>query len=215
MFEDRAEAGHRLARALERFRGRKDTVVAGMVRGGVVVAAEVARDLGLPLEAVVVRKIGAPFNPELALGAVAAGGAFLDPAMIAMTGTTGEELERVRARAEAELAARQARFSPEWRPDLFAGRTVLLVDDGLATGASAIAALRAVRAAGAARTVLAVPVAAADSLQAVASEADEVTCLATPEPFQAVGAWYRDFGEVHDADVVSLLPAGSGTPYLT
>lgn len=204
-FHDRQDAGARLAGALDQLRDQPGVVILGMARGGVPVAAEVARALDAPLDVLVVRKLGAPGNPELALGAIAATGEHLDHGLVRATGTTSGQLEAIRRRERAELQRREASWR-SGRPALpLAGRTVVVVDDGLATGSSAIAALEAVRAQAPARLILAVPVAPPDSLEVVRSHADSVVCLETPEPFGAVGAWYDDFAQTEDSDVVRHL----------
>lgn len=221
MFRDRREAGQRLATALQHLRGTPGLLVLGMARGGVPVAAEVAEALRAPLDVLVVRKIGSPWNPELALGALTATGEFLDGDMVASTGTTAGQLAQVVARERGELARREGLYRAGRPSKPPGGRTVIVVDDGLATGASAIAALRTIQAQHPARLVLAVPVAARESLAAVRPHADEVVCLETPSPFRAVGAWYRHFGQTSDDEVRDCLaeadsrqtlhPAGSAS----
>lgn len=205
MFRDRREAGERLASALQHLRGAPGLLVLGMARGGVPVAAEVAEALRAPLDVLVVRKIGSPWNPELALGAMTAWGEFLDADMVTRTGTTTEQLAQVIGREREELLRREALYRTGRPPEPPGGRMVIIVDDGLATGASAIAALRTIRAQHPARLVLAVPVAPPESLAAVRPHADEVVCLETPSPFWAVGAWYRHFGQTSDDEVRACL----------
>ena len=205
MFRDRREAGERLASALQHLLGTPGLLVLGMTRGGVPVAAEVAEALRAPLDILVVRKIGSPRNPELALGALTAAGQFLDADMVARTGTTAEQLALVVARERGELARREGLYRAGRPAQPPGGRTIIVVDDGLATGASAIAALHTIRAQHPAHLVLAVPVAARDSLAAVRPHADEVVCLETPSPFGAVGAWYRHFGQTSDDEVRACL----------
>ena len=180
----------------------------GLARGGVVVAAEVARVLGAALDVVAVRKVGHPFEPEYALGAVAPG---IEPYIRSPDGIGDARLEW--ALSEAQVRAAQLdSVLHGGRPPLFlAGRAVVLVDDGLATGATMIAAARWARSRGAARVVCATPVAAADSLAAIAGEADEIVCLHERDDFGAVGFWYRDFPEVSDETVCRLLSAGRET----
>jgi predicted phosphoribosyltransferase len=192
--------------------------VLGIPRGGVIVAAEVARHLGAPLDVVVPRKIGAPHNPELGVGAIAPGVAVLDESMIARLGVDRAYLRREIGAQEAEIERRSAVYRGGRPPLDVAGRTVVVIDDGVATGGTAVASLRWARAHGAKRVVLAVPVAPAASLRRLAREADRIVVLETPEPFSAVGEWYRRFGQASDDDVVRCLtdagaggePAGSG-----
>lgn len=217
-FRDRADAGRALAGALQRYLGRPDTIVLGLPRGGVPVAGEVARALGLALDVLVVRKIGVPFQPELAMGAVASGGAVsVNHDVIRMTGVTAAQFERVRAREEAELHRREQVFRGNRPHPAVHGRTVIVVDDGLATGASMRAALMALRQLGAARLVVAVPVAPPDAAQRFAGACDEFVCVASPPGFAAVGQFYEQFGQTSDAEVRALLdraiaaPAEAGT----
>ena len=204
-FEDRKDAGRSLARRLSKYRG-EDGLVLGIPRGGVPVAAEVARALGAELDVVVARKLGAPGQEELAIGAVTAdGGEFVNEELVAALRVSDAYLARVRSEQTAEARRREARFR-HGRPALdVRGRVVLLVDDGLATGATMRAAARSVRKAGPAKLVIAVPVGAAETCEALQSEADEVVCPNTPEPFGAVGFFYRDFAATEDAEVERIL----------
>ncbi len=204
IFADRADAGARLAEALEDFRG-SDAVVLGVPRGGVVVAAEVARRLDLPLDVVVPRKIGAPRNPELGIGAVAPGVRVLDDRMIARLRVPGDYLEREIAAQEREIDRRSSAYRAGRSPVELDGRTAIVVDDGIATGGTAAAALRWARTRGAREAVLAVPVAPTAAVRRLAREADRIVVLDTPEPFTAVGEWYRRFGQTSDGEVVAAL----------
>jgi putative phosphoribosyl transferase len=172
----------------------------------VPVASEVARLLDAPLDVIVVRKLGVPFQPELGMGAVGEDGVrVLNHDVLRLAGIGAEELARVEARERAEVLARAARFRGD-RPRIeLAGRTVIIVDDGIATGGTARAALQVARAHGAARVVLAVPVAPPDTVQELSTDADEIICLETPELFFAIGQWYQDFSQVPDDQVVALL----------
>ena len=201
LFADRRDAGRVLARALETERGT-DAVVVGLARGGVVVAAEVAQALGLPLDVVAVRKVGHPWQPEYALGAVAPGGGVYvrDPG-----GLTEEELAVQIARAEANAAELDRTLHAGREPIPLTGRTCLLVDDGLATGATMIAAVRWARSRGATRVVAAVPVGARQSTALLRDEADAVVCPHELADLVAVGLWYRSFGQVGDLEVAALL----------
>ena len=207
-FEDRREAGRALAHVLQSL-GLKDPLVLALPRGGVPVAVEVARALAAPLDLLLVRKIGAPGQPELAVGAVAGlGGAtetLLDAGLVAATSAQASHIERETARALAELQRRRQRYLKGRPPAAVAGRQVIVVDDGLATGTTARAALGALRALKPAYVLLAVPVAPASALQGLAPLVDRLVCLWTPEPFFAVGAHYRDFRQVGDEEVLAAL----------
>jgi putative phosphoribosyl transferase len=184
------------------------TVVLALPRGGVPVGREVARALDVPLDVLVTRKIGYPLQPELGVGAVAEGGQpVFDSEMLARLGLTAAALRPVVTRERAELGRRIAAYRGDRPAPAVRGRDVVVVDDGLATGVTARAALRAVRAAGADRIVLAVPVAAPSSAMAMLAEADLVVILAAPPSFRAVGEWYQSFGQLTDSDVVRLLAA--------
>ncbi len=210
IFADRAEAGGRLAEALAGRVG-DGTVVLAIPRGGVVVGEVVARTLGAPLDVVVPRKVGAPGNPELGLGAVAPGVRVLDPRMIGLLHVSDAYLEREIAAQEAEIARREHAYRDGGPGSDVAGRVAIVVDDGVATGGTAVAALRWARSRGATRVILAVPVAPAASLERLRAEADEVVVLATPDPFFAVGEWYRDFEQTSDTEVVAALARSAGS----
>jgi putative phosphoribosyl transferase len=209
IFADRADAGTRLAEAL-RHLGPKAIVLA-IPRGGVIVGDVVARELGVRLDVVVPRKVGAPGNPELAIGAVAPGVRVLDPRMIRALGVSERYLEREIESQEAEIERRQRAYRGGRPPQPIPGRVAIVVDDGVATGSTAIAALRWARAQGAERVVLAVPVAPPQTIERLWAEADEVVALETPQPFLAVGEWYRDFDQTTDEQVVSALARSAGT----
>ena len=205
-FADRAEAGRQLAERLGEYAGRDDVVVLGLPRGGVPVAAEVARALGAPLDVFLVRKLGVPGREELAFGAIALGGArVLNGDVVAMLGIDEDTIEAVARREQTELERRAEAYRGSTEPPDVRGRTAMLVDDGLATGASMRAAVEAVRALGPERVVVAVPAAAAETCSRLARHVDQVVCLLTPEPFFAVGMWYRDFSETSDDDVRAAL----------
>ena len=205
IFRDRYDAGRRLAARLEGYRGA-DPVVVAMPRGGVPVAAEVARSLGAPLDIVVVRKVGAPRNPEFAIGAVAEGGVrVISERAVRTAGIGPEQLESLVERSEHELAEQASRFRGANPPLVLEERTAILVDDGLATGRSALAAIASLRHRGAASVVLAVPVAASSSLLRLVSHADAIVVVEQPLDLWAVGAWYDDFSAVSDEEVARLL----------
>lgn len=199
-FSDRVDAGRRLAAALDAWR-ESDAVVLGIPRGGVVVAAEVARALGLALGVAVVRKLGAPSREEYAVGAIAEGVRIVDPDAMRFSHVSARQLADVEERERAELLRREDLFAGS--RDV-AGRTAIIVDDGVATGSTATAACRAVRAQGAARIVLATPVAPA-RWHPDASDVDEYVCLVSPRDFWAVGPFYDDFTQTSDREVVRLL----------
>ena len=203
-FADRREAGQRLADSLATLRG-EPVIVLGIPRGGVVVAAEVARALDAPLDVVVPRKVGAPGNPELGLGAVAPGVSVLDERLIRDLGVPRSYLEQEIAAQEREIERRTAAYRGDRPPVELDGKTAVVVDDGVATGGTAVAALRWAKYAGARRVVLAVPVAPRQAMAGLAEEADDVVVLGTPEPFYAVGQWYDRFDQVSDDEVVRLL----------
>ena len=203
MFRDRREAGAKLASAL---RPLASSVVMGLPRGGVVVAAEVAKALGMPLDIVLVRKLGAPGEPELGVGAIAEGGIeVLNTELIDLLGITDAALDRERERQQLELKRRNRLYRSRREPLQVANRQVILIDDGLATGVTATAAARSLRARGASSVVLAVPVGAPQAVRDLSSEVDEVVCLERPVLFRAVGQWYEDFRQTTDAEVLQCL----------
>jgi len=206
-FTDRSDAGRRLASQLLHLRG-EDVVVLGLPRGGVPVAAEVARALNAPLDVIVVRKLGVPFQPELGMGAIGEGDVrIVNPEVVAITHVTDAEIAAVEKRERAELERRARRFRGDRRRTPLIGRTAVIIDDGIATGSTARAACQVAKAQGAARVVLAAPVAPPSACAALAADADEVICLETPRHFMAIGEWYQDFSQTSDAEVISLLRA--------
>ncbi|ARP69445.1 phosphoribosyl transferase [Streptomyces pluripotens] len=205
MFTDRLEAGQRLAARLEYLRGQ-DLVVLGLPRGGVPVAAAVADALDAPLDICLVRKLGAPYQPELGLGAIGEDGVrVLNQEVMSATGVTQAQLTRVEEDERRVLERRAARYRGAISPVPVAGRTAVVVDDGVATGSTARAACRIARARGAARIVLAVPVAPPDFARRLGGDADELVCLDTPRYFSAVGQFYADFAQVDDEEVIACL----------
>jgi putative phosphoribosyl transferase len=205
-FADRSDAGRRLAERLTQYAGRDDVVVLGLPRGGVPVAFEVARSLGVPLDVFVVRKLGVPGHEELAMGAIASGGVrVLNADVLAATLVPPEAVEAVAARELERVESQERAYRGERQPIDVHGRVVILVDDGLATGATMRAAVAALRDRGAGRIVVAVPTAPIETCEALRREVDEILCALTPDPFMAVGLWYRDFAPVSDEQVRELL----------
>lgn len=210
IFRDRRHAGRILAARCTAYAGRDDVVVLALPRGGVPVGFELARALDAPLDVFLVRKLGVPGHPELAMGAIASGGVrVLDPRLISDLRISPDAIERVAVTERRELERREREYRAGYPPIDLAGRTVLLVDDGLATGSSMRAAIQAVRRLAPARVVVAVPVAPSDTARALADVADEVICAAEPERFWAVGGFYQDFEQTSDAEVRALLEQAS------
>jgi putative phosphoribosyl transferase len=211
-FENRSDAGRRLARALTQYRAAHPVVLA-LPRGGVVVAAEVAAALDAPFDLLLVRKLGAPGQPELAMGAVADGGAVVrNEELLAAAGVTEAEFAEVQQREWIELERRRRTYMGDRPPVALSGRTAIVVDDGVATGATTRVALRAARARGAGKLVLAVPVAPAGSLADLRPEADEIVCLERYVDFAAIGEFYRDFHQVEDGEVMRILERMASRP---
>ena len=207
-FRDRTDAGRRLAAKLADYAGRDDVIVLALPRGGVPVGAEVANALGAPLDVFLVRKLGAPGREELAMGAIASGGVrVLNPDVVDQLQIPTKWIDVVAAREGEELARREAAYRDGRPAPDVRGKTVILVDDGLATGASMKAAVAALRDLGPARVVVAVPVGAPETCQELGALADEVVCAVTPDPFYAVGSWYADFEQTTDEEVRELLAA--------
>jgi putative phosphoribosyl transferase len=203
---DRQEAGRLLAEKLVSYAGRDDAIVLGLPRGGVVVAFEIAKSLNLPLDILLVRKLGAPGQEELAMGAIASGGfRSMNQDIVASFGLSKNQIERVIAREQAELERRELTYRQGKEPGALTGKTVIVVDDGLATGASMRTALRAVTSQKPAAVVLAVPVAPVATCEGLRAEVDEAVCLMTPSMFFSIGEWYQDFRQVSDEEVVQLL----------
>ena len=206
-FVDRKQAGEYLAQKLLRYRNDPSVIVLALPRGGVPVAFEVAQALDAPLDVFIVRKLGLPGHEEFAMGAIATGGVMVMNPDLAGLNVPEAAIETVVARERSELDRRELLYRGDRPPLSIEGRVAILVDDGLATGSTMLAAATAVRRRRPKRTVVAVPVAAAETCQAFRHEVDEVVCAVTPEPFRAVGMWYTDFGQVSDAEVHALLDA--------
>jgi putative phosphoribosyl transferase len=212
LFADRTSAGRALAQELTK-RQLANPVVLALPRGGIPVAVEIARALKAPLDLVLVRKIGVPFQPELAAAAVVDGSdpdLVLNEEVVSTAGLDREEIERAAQSALAEIERRRRVYLKDYPRVPLADRTLILVDDGIATGASMRAAIKALKRRGPRALIVAVPVAPQDTVEALSREVDEVICLATPEPFLAIGFHYRDFTQLSDADVVALLAGHLG-----
>jgi putative phosphoribosyl transferase len=206
LFRDRFEAGRVLASKLSEFSGKNDVVVLALPRGGVPVGYEVAQALHAPLDVFVVRKLGTPGQEELAMGALASGGTtVLNREVIQALGISQSTIDAVAARENPELERREREYRDGRRALQVEGRTVILVDDGLATGSSMRVAIKALRKESAAQVVVAVPVASPSACLEFEAEVDKIVCAATPEPFWAVGQWYRNFSQTTDEEVRELL----------
>jgi len=206
LFKDRTEAGQRLAAALTAYANRQDVLVFGLPRGGVPVAFEVAKALKAPLDVFLVRKLGVPSQEELAMGAIASGGVrVLNEEIVQALHLTEATIDRVAQKEQQELDRRERLYRDNRSaPDLH-GRTVILVDDGLATGATMRAAIRALRQQQPARIVVGVPVSSSETCQEIGGEVDEIVCVETPRPFYSVGLWYNNFPQTTDQEVRDLL----------
>jgi putative phosphoribosyl transferase len=208
-FRDRSEAGRVLAQQLTEYAGRDDVIVLALPRGGIPVGYEVAKALGAPLEVFVARKLGVPGHQELAMGAIASGGsAVLDQGLVRRLGVTQAQLDRAVADETRELERREQAYRGDREAPDLRGKTVILVDDGLATGATMRAAALAVRDQQPAKIVVAVPVAAEETCDQFRDVVDDVVCAVTPKPFYAVGMWYEDFDQTTDDEVRELLERG-------
>jgi predicted phosphoribosyltransferase len=206
LFRDRVDAGRQLAARLTEFAGRPDVVVLGLPRGGIPVAHEVAARLDVPLDVFLVRKLGVPGQSELAMGAIASGGIeVLNREMIRDLGIPQALVEQVAVKERLELERRDALYRAGRAGAIVEGRTVLLIDDGLATGSTMEAGIVALRQLSPARVVVGVPVGARETCERLRSIADQVVCVSTPVPFEAVGAWYQEFSQTTDEEVIRLL----------
>ena len=210
LFRNRAEAGRILAGKLSKYKNRSDVVVLGLPRGGIPVAFEVARELNAPLDLFLVRKLGLPGHEELAMGAVASGGVrVLNPDVVEMFRVPADVIDRAAEREQAELMRREQLYRQGRPPLPVQDRTLIVVDDGLATGSSMRAAVAALRQKNPARIVVAVPVAAPSTCEDFRGLVEEVVCAETPEPFHAVGLWYEDFRQTSDTEIRELLNLGA------
>jgi len=206
LFQDRVQAGRVLADTLTQYANRPDVLVLALPRGGVPVAYEVARALNVPLDVFLVRKLGVPGHPELAMGAIASGGTrILNRDVVEVPGISEQQIEAVTAEQWRELERRERAYRGDRPPPDVQGKTVILVDDGLATGSTMRAAVEALNRQGPARIVVAVPIATSEACEQLQMKVNEVVCAVTPQPFYAVGAWYRDFSQTTDEEVRDLL----------
>jgi predicted phosphoribosyltransferase len=206
MFKDRTEAGKRLANELSDYENRDDVIILGLARGGVPVAFEIAKEINVPMDVFLVRKLGVPSQKELAMGAIASGGIrILNDDVINMLRISDRAIDHVANEEQQELERREREYRGNRQKIDVKDRVSILVDDGLATGASMRAAVRALRQMEPAKIVIAVPVAAPDTCDAFKDKVDEIICLATPEPFYAIGAWYDNFSQTTDEEVRSIL----------
>jgi predicted phosphoribosyltransferase len=205
-FPNRTEAGKLLAQALSKYRGKENTIVLALPRGGVPVAHEIAKTLALPLDLLIVRKLGAPSNDELAIGAVSLGNTkYINRALIDLIGVPDDYLERVIKKEEAELERRNMLYRQSRAPALLSARNIILVDDGIATGATMTAAIMVLKKARAARVIAVSPVGAPGTIKNLAKIADEVICLYSPQNFESVGQYYGDFPQTSDKEVLAIM----------
>ena len=205
-FLDRRDAGRRLAEDLARYANQPNVLIFGLPRGGVPVAYEVAKALHAPLDVFIVRKLGFPGHPELAMGAIASGGVrILDRRLIEMYEIPDDHIERITASEQRELTRREKSYRDDRPSPDVRDHTVILIDDGLATGSTMRAAVQALRQEGARKVVVAVPIAPPETCESMRKEVDDIVCAITPEPFLAVGLWYADFSETTDDEVRALL----------
>ncbi|MDD5171878.1 MAG: phosphoribosyltransferase [Candidatus ainarchaeum sp.] len=204
MFANREDAGKQLAKALAKYKNEKNIIILAIPRGALVMGEILHQELGAPLDIIVTKKIPHPMSEEYAIGAVGPGGEwFVEPE--AASGIGGEYIEAQRARLEKAVEERYERYRGKRAKPAIKGKTVILIDDGIATGSTMIAAVHVVRKMGAAKIVVAVPVAPPESLARIAGEADEVVCLMQPTPFFAIGAFYEDFRQVEDEEAIAIL----------
>ena len=210
LFSDRRDAGRRLAKQLSHYANDKDVLVLALPRGGVPVAYEVARSLRAPLDVFLVRKLGVPGHEELAMGAIASGGVrVLNDDVVRTLNITQEQIDRVAALEQREMERREREYRNDRPPPEIRGRKIILVDDGLATGASMRAAIAALRTQGPAEIVAAVPTAPPETCRSFETEVDRIICAETPQPFRAVGLWYEDFSQTTDDEVREYLERAS------
>jgi predicted phosphoribosyltransferase len=205
-FRNRRVAGQKLGEKLAAYRDREDAIVLGLARGGLPVAFEVAKSLGVPMDVFLVRKLGVPGREELAMGAIASGGIrVVNDDVVRSLGVSDEDIEEVAEREQKELQRREEAYRGDRPSPRLEGRTVILVDDGMATGASMKSAVEAVKEAGPKAVVVAIPTAAPQTVEAISEHVDDVVCLITPQPFMAVGTWYDDFSQTTDEEVKDYL----------
>jgi predicted phosphoribosyltransferase len=213
LFSDRRDAGRRLSKQLSHYAEDKDVLVLALPRGGVPVAYEVARSLRAPLDVFLVRKLGVPGHEELAMGAIASGGVrVINDDVVRVLNITEKDIDQVAAREQQEMERRERQYRGDRPPPAIRGRKIILVDDGLATGASMRAAIAALRTQGPAEIVAAVPTAPPETCRSFESEVDRIICAETPQPFQAVGLWYKDFSQTTDDEVREYLQLASEPP---
>lgn len=213
LFSDRRDAGRRLSKQLSHYAEDKDVLVLALPRGGVPVAYEVARSLRAPLDVFLVRKLGVPGHEELAMGAIASGGVrVINDDVVRVLNITEKDIDQVAAREQQEMERRERQYRGDRPPPAIRGRKIILVDDGLATGASMRAAIAAIRTQGPAEIVAAVPTAPPETCRSFESEVDRIICAETPQPFQAVGLWYKDFSQTTDDEVREYLQLASEPP---